>query len=108
MTELHGKIGVTFNKEKLEQLCRNLATDFDTRRFDIVAVRLFSGKEHVLTVYAADKDNTSTTITPGRYPVKKFKFILSSPDEFYEVVEAFNFTVSNGEYQLDDMTVMNK
>jgi hypothetical protein len=108
MKDLHGKISVTLKGDKLKELLSKYVAGFDANRFEIVAVRLFSAQELILTVFALDKHNNNTTVHEGRMPVKKFKLEISSPLELPELAEAFNFTVCNEDYRLEEMEVINK
>jgi hypothetical protein len=108
MTEFKGELSLSFDQPALVDLCRELIPMFDADRFEIVALRLYGGKELVFTVYAEDKETETTTIRPGRYPVKKFKLEISSPSKLYEIIQGFNFTVVHPEYNLGDMEVINR
>jgi hypothetical protein len=106
--ELTGKISVTFEGSALNALCRRLIPSYEENRFNVVAVRAYSGKEKFITFFLADRDNTSTTLPPGKYPVKKFKVELESLLPLLEASTGFNFTCSSDDYHLDDMEVTNK
>ena len=54
------------------------------------------------------KQNQKETISVGALPVKKFKIENIDPAELPFVVDAFNLTISNGQYNLDEMEVTNK
>ena len=108
MKELHGKISVKMKEPQITALLVKYVSGFEQERFEIVAVRLFSAQELVLTVYAHDKLNQSSTLHQGRIPVKKFKIGVNSALELLELAEAFNFTVCSEEYRLEDMEVINK
>jgi hypothetical protein len=106
--DLRGKISVRLNESKdLEELCAKHIPGYDRDRFEIVAIRVFASKEFIVTVYAADKVSNKT-VRELRYPVKKFKIQSLAMHELYEFVEAFNFTISADDYDVDDMDVTNK
>src|SRR5690349_6486369 len=106
--DLRGKISVKlWEQMDLEDLCIAHIPGYDKERFEIVAVRVFASKEFIVTVYAADKQSQKT-VKELRYPVKKFKIQTLSMNELFNFVEAFNFTVSDDDYYLEDMEVTNK
>jgi hypothetical protein len=106
--DLKGKISVKlFEAMDLEDLCMVHIPGYDKERFQIVAVRVFASKEFIVTVYAEDKQSNKT-VGELRYPVKKFKIQTLSMAELFNFVEAFNFTVSDDDYYLEDMEVTNK
>ena len=80
---------------------------YDSQRFNIVAIRVFSGEEFVVTLYAEDKQHV-TSIHPGKLMVKKFKIVGISHEEFFMFTEGYNFTVFNKEYDVTQMEVINK
>jgi hypothetical protein len=106
--ELTGNISVSLDDTMLKELCRGLIPSYDAARFDVAAVRVYAGKETFITFYLADRDNSSSTIPPGRFPVKKFKVQLDSLSVLYNAITGFNFTVANPAYHIDDMEVTNK
>jgi hypothetical protein len=106
--DLRGKIAVRVKDNMdLEDLCVKYIPTFDKKRFEIVAVRVFAAGEFIVTIYAADKESNKDVGTK-KYPVKKFKIETLSMSELFAFVDAFNFTVSNEEYEIEDMTVTNK
>jgi hypothetical protein len=108
MTEMHGKITVEFDRQALKDLCSKYVAGYDVARFEVVAIRIFCAKEIVLTIYAEDKLNTGSGLGENKFPVKKFKKEIRSHAEFFEFVRAFNFTISAGDYNMEDMEVINR
>jgi hypothetical protein len=108
MPEFEGKISVNFNEPALNALCAKYVTGFDPARFEIIAVRVFSGNEFIVTIYAFDKQSNTGTISEGKVPVKKFKLERVGGIELLEVIQAFNFTAGSGSHELDEMEVTNK
>jgi len=88
----------------LDDFCKQYVPGYDAERFEAVAIRLFAGKETVITVYAHDKQSNSDS---GKLPVKKFK-ITRAPFEAYQFIESFNMTLSSGKYDINNMEVTNK
>jgi hypothetical protein len=108
MEELHGKISLKLNNGPLVSYLRKHVTAYDPSRFEIVAVRFYYASELVLTVFARDLINKSSTVSEGRVPVKKFKIVVTSPGELVGLADSFNFTVCSSSYDLDEMEVINK
>lgn len=106
--DLKGKIAVKFfNERHLEELCLKHISGYEIERFEIVAIRVFAGKEFIVTVYAADKNSHKTT-SGNKFAVKKFKIENIEPSEILKYVEAFNLTVGDDAYHLDEMEITNK
>lgn len=106
--ELTGNISVSIDDTMLKQLCMKLIPSYDENRFEVVAVRVYSGSESFVTFYLEDRENASTTLHPGRYPVKKFKVEIGSLETLYKAITGFNFTLANPAYRIEDMEVTNK
>jgi hypothetical protein len=105
---LEGKISVEFFSHlNIEELCIKHIPSYDPERFEVAAVRVFSGEEFTITVYAADKLNLSKSL-PGKLKVKKFKIRSLLPMEFLNYVKAYNFTLENKVYDTENMLVINK
>jgi hypothetical protein len=104
-----GKISAKFHANSgIETFCAKHILHYDSKRFHIVAVRVFAAKEFIVTVYLDDKLKEISTIHPGKILVKKFKIENITATEFFDLIEAFNFTLSNDHYDLDNMEVINK
>lgn len=82
-------------------------TGYNPERFSPVALRFFIQKgEPVVTLYALDKTRNAKD-DKGKVPVKKFKSKISVT-ELLMLVKKFDFTVSNGEYDLGELLVNKK
>ena len=104
-----GKISAKFHANSgIETFCAKYILHYDPKRFHIVAIRVFSAKEFIITVYLEDKLKDLNKLHPGKILVKKFKIENIAPAEFFDLLEAFNFTLSNDHYDLDNMEVINK
>src|SRR4051812_24049715 len=58
----------------LNSYCAEHIPGYDPIRLDVLAIRLFYGKEIVVTIYAADKDRMERSDScTAKIPVKKFK-----------------------------------
>lgn len=97
------------NNTTLDDFCKKYIPNYDPDRFEAIALRFFSGKETIVTVYALDKyRQEGTTYHPDKIPVKKFKILNVSAAEFFHIFEELNFTLSTGNYSITDMEVINK
>ncbi len=93
----------------LDDFCMQHIPVYDPDRFEAIALRLFAGKEVVLTIYALDKSRQEgTNYHPDKLPVKKFKIQNASPQEIFSFFEEYHFTIATGNYDLTDMEVINK
>jgi hypothetical protein len=108
MSDMQGKIAMEFDREAMKRLCSKYIPGYDDDRYEVTAIRLYCAKEIILTIYARDKSNAGTTLPDNKFPVKKFKKQIDSPAEFFEFVQAFNFTISGGDYDMHDMEVTNR
>jgi hypothetical protein len=82
-------------------------TGYNPDRFSPVALRFFVQKgEPVITLYALDKSANGKE-NKGKLPVKKFKSKVTLQD-LLQLVKRFDFTVSDGEYDLSELLVKNK
>lgn len=107
---ISGGIHVTLSEgQTLDDLCAQYIDDYNPDRFEAVAIRLFAGKETIVTIYALDKiRQESSTADSNKLPVKKFKLEQVSVRELLQFFDEFNFTLSSGNYNLEDMEVLNK
>lgn len=79
---------------------------YNKNDFEAVALKVFVESKPVVTLYAVDKAAKGKNNT-GKLPVRKFKKEMSLDDLFYKLRHV-NFTVTTGEYDLEDMEVVNK
>jgi hypothetical protein len=80
---------------------------YDPAHFEAVALRVFIENTPVVTVYALDKARASRAENTDKLPVRKFKKEISF-EELFSKLRLVNFTVSTGEYNIDDMEVVNR
>jgi hypothetical protein len=108
--ELEGKLTLKLKAGKtLNEFCERNFDNYNSEQYEAVAVRVYYGKEMVITLYALDKvrkegDNYSV----NKIPVKKFKKVTFGLSELLTFVEEFNFTLKAGNYPIEDMEVINK
>jgi hypothetical protein len=107
---LSGGISVRLrNGQSLDQFCSKYIPDYNPDRLEAVAIRLYVGKETIVTIYALDKNRREgDNFNPQKLPVKKFKLEKLSSFDLFDAFEEFNFTLSTGNYPIEDMEVVNK
>ncbi|MCE3226420.1 MAG: hypothetical protein K0S32_971 [Bacteroidetes bacterium] len=107
---MEGKLSVSFrNNESLLKFCRETFSGFDPDLYDIVAIRLYYSEETILTLYAVDKEkHKNKSYDEINLQVKKFKVINPALHLQANLIREFNFTISNGDYDLGAMEVTNK
>jgi len=77
-------------------------TGFNKDRFSPVALRMYMHRQKpVVTLYALDKTKKKER---GRFQARKFKLRMGI-DEMIKLINGFDFTVSNGSYDLSKMHV---
>lgn len=92
----------------LDLFCSRYVPGYDPRFFKAIVVRLFVGKENIITVYALDKLRQEGNGKSGIIHVKKFKITNVNPERLFKYFEEYNFTLSNGKYPVESMLVINK
>ncbi len=82
---------------------------FNISRHKPVALRMYSQKgEPVFTLYAIDLlKQEDKSLPKGKVAVKKFKLSMSF-DEFMSKIKSFDFTVTDGEFDIKDILVVKK
>lgn len=108
--DISGNISVTLaNDQTLDDFCAQHILDYNRDRFEAFALRVFLGKETVITIYAVDKvRQEDTDISKDKIPVKKFKINTIPVNELFSYCTSLNFTLTTGNFELDSMEVMNK
>ncbi|MBA3664232.1 MAG: hypothetical protein H0W61_08495 [Bacteroidetes bacterium] len=108
--KLSGKLSLTFRKNKtFLEFCEKNFNNFNPDQHEPVAIRLFHGMETIVTLYALDKvRQEGTNYDQQKIPVKKFKSITLTLIDILPYVMEFNFTISEGNYDIEDMEVINK
>lgn len=110
ITELKGYLYVQMtNGQSLDDLCERFIEAYNRDRFEALALRVLVGSETVVTVYAVDKHRQeSSSINPDKIPVKKFKLLGLGLHDVINYCTAFNCTLTTGNYNIEDMEVINK
>ena len=108
--DINGDIAVKLaNDQTLDDFCAQHIIDFNRDRFEAFAIRLFLGKETIITIYAIDKlRQEDSDLSVKKIAVKKFKINTIPVNELFSYVESLNFTLTTGNYDISDMEVMNK
>ncbi|MCE3279035.1 MAG: hypothetical protein K0S44_1226 [Bacteroidetes bacterium] len=108
--ELSGKLTLTLSPGKtLDEFCERHFDNYNSDQFEAVAIRVFYGKEIVVTLYALDKvRQEGSNYNINKIPVKKFKSTTFGMSELLSFISEFNFTLSTGNFPLEDMEVINK
>jgi len=98
-----------FRKDDLNSLASKLIATYNPDRMDAVALRFFVQKDSpVITLYAVDKGKQEQDNYPhNKLPVKKYKIKISL-DDFLKHIRRFDLTVTNDQYDLEDILVINK
>lgn len=108
--DISGGITVKLRDDlSLDDICMQNIPDYNRDRFEAVALRLFAGKEVIITIYALDKQRQEgSNFSTEKMPVKKFKLQNVSVAKLLDWFQEFNFTINTGNYHLEDMEVINK
>jgi len=108
--DLTGEISVTLNEGvSLDDLCVKYIHDYNRDRFEALCIRVYIGKEIIVTLYAADKlRQEDSTLDPGKIPVKKFKIPGIPLTELILYLGSLNFTLNTNNYPIESMLVVNK
>ena len=79
---------------------------YDPAAYEAVAIRVFYENSPVITVYAKYKNETSSG-NGSKLKVHKFKKEIELSN-FFNKLKEFNFTVTTGDMEIDNMEVVNK
>ena len=108
--DISGGITVKLRDDlSLDDICMDYIPEYNRDRFEAVALRLFAGKEVIVTIYALDKQRQEgSNFNADKMPVKKFKLENVGVAKIFEWFQEFNFTINTGNYHLEDIEVVNK
>ena len=108
--DLGGAMSIKFKKgSSFDEYCRNNIENYNPDRFEVLAIRLYYGKETNITLYAIDKDRMEgDNFKKDKIPVKKFKLNISFLQSILSFIDECNFTLTTGNYPISDMEVINK
>ncbi len=104
--DLVGVVSINLKEgENLNLLASRMAI-YDETRFEAVALRVFIQHLPIVTLYAIDKQAQSQVNKEGKLLVHKFKMEMSF-EELFSKFRNFNFTVTTGEQNIEQMEVIN-
>lgn len=108
--DMAGSIAAKFaNHQTLNDFCLDHIPNYNAVRFRAIAIRVLLGKETVITIYAVDKlQQKDTVLNTEKIPVKKFKLNTLPVSVLFSYCESFNFTLSDNNYPIDNMEIINK
>lgn len=108
--DLAGPVSIKLkNKESLNSFCSVHIPNYNPDRFEAMAIRVYSGKEKSVTVFAIDKNRQEdNNFSSEKMPVKKFKLDFNLIDKIWPFIEEYNMTLTTGNFPLEDMQVINK
>jgi hypothetical protein len=108
--ELKGPISLKLSVGKtIEEFCEKHFNNYNRDQFEMVALRFYLGKEIIVTLYALDKvRQEGSNFNYSKLPVKKFKSNALDFADVLPYIDELNFTLSNGNYPLEEMEVINK
>jgi hypothetical protein len=93
-----------YQGQTLDHFCTAFIKGYDAARYEAAALRVYAGKEMIITIYAVDR--TRLNGEPGKkLKVKKFKLENIPVANLFNYLEAFNFTVAPGKFDLENMEV---
>ncbi len=90
-----------------EDYCAASLPEFDRERLEILAMRVYYGKEISVVLYAIDKDRNEQS-EPEELPVKKIKAGPAFIQNLLPYIAEMNVTLTTGLYPLERMKVINK
>jgi hypothetical protein len=103
---LVGVVSVNFKENETFNSLASRIAGYNPERFEAVALKVYIEQSPVVTIYAVDKQKELSN-TGEKLPVKKFKLSLSL-EEFAALFSSLNFTATTGEYDIDNMEVINR
>lgn len=97
------------NNQSLDDFCAAHIMEYNRDRFEALAIRVYVGDEAVITVYAIDKSRQeNSSLGTEKIPVKKFKITTLPVSELFSYCKGFNCTLSSGNYDINEIEVINK
>ncbi|MDB5228944.1 MAG: hypothetical protein JWN78_3137 [Bacteroidota bacterium] len=108
--DLEGAMSIKFkSRDSFNEYCADHIPNYNTERFEILAIRVYHGRETSVTVYAVDKERMGRgNYSEGKIPVKKFRLNNIRLMDLLPFIDECNFTLTTGIYPLADMEVVNK
>jgi hypothetical protein len=104
--DLIGVVSINLKEGEDLNLIASRIAIYDPERFEAVALRVYIQQQPVVTLYAMDKQMQDRTGEDGKLLVHKFKMEMSF-EELFSIFRNFNFTVTTGQYNIEQMEVIN-
>jgi hypothetical protein len=105
--DLVGVISLNIGENKVfNEFAADIA-GFDANAYEAVAMRFYDENKPVVTVYARYKDEPMNSMNGNKIKVHKFKKEMDL-NKFFSKLESWNFTVTTGDFDLENMEVINK
>src|SRR5947208_3018925 len=100
--DLAGAMSIKFkNASPLSEFCEKRIPNYNASRFDVLALRVYYGREIIVTLFAVDKEHLGKDeYADGKIPVKKFKLQNIHLKDLLPFIEECNFTLTTGMYPL--------
>lgn len=92
----------------LNDFCARHVENYDSQRYEVLALRFHYGQEMTFVVYAIDNEFSSNEDDPLKGPVKKFKITSFSINDILSFITECNFTITAGLHPLKDLDLINK
>lgn len=105
--DLVGIISINLGEEKSFNEFAAEIGGYDTSAYEAVAIRVFYENSPVVTVYAKYKNERMSSDNGRKLKVHKFKKEIDL-NHFFKKIHAWNFTVTSGDYDIENMEVVNK
>lgn len=106
-SDLIGVISINLDENtSFNEFASELA-GYDASAYEAVAIRVYFENSPVITVYAKFKTETISSENGSKLRVRKFKKEISL-DQFFNKLNSWNFTVTAGNYDIENMEVVNK
>jgi hypothetical protein len=93
------------NNLSLQNFCLQHIPAYSIERYRPLAVRVYFGRELIVTVFAED---LSLNSNKDHVPVKKFKIEHLILTDLLLFLNEFNFTLTTGSEYIGDMRVINR
>jgi hypothetical protein len=104
--DLVGVVSINLHENQNFDLLASQVGGFDPAQFEAVALRVFIQETPVITLYAREKASNESLNTQGKLLVHKFKVEMGF-EELFSKFRKLNFTVTAGDYNIENMEVVN-
>jgi hypothetical protein len=105
--DLVGIISINLGDNKSFNQFASEIAGFDSTAYEAVAMRIFNENSPVITIYARYKNEPGNSMNGNKMKVHKFKKEIDL-NTFFRKLSSWNFTVTAGELDIENMEVVNK